>query len=280
MLQEVVGMINNNKKARRYSLNWIAITGLISLNVLGSVGGGIATALLTDLKGTKAAQNMAKYRLIPEARQLKVKEVSNARKRFEDADRVFKKANASIRSGKNRDADILTLKGHYVNGKTAVMAYRHLPYPDQPLEVRMVTSQEELLAKEKELESFDAESLKDEISFVENNLPEKFASSFETDENGAVRLRNLSDILIGTTTSFNSNLLQGKWSEVMGDIGVLFFSITTSMVCILWLIYFIKSADVEETFNPIDHYKYDWVLRCLMAEEFEKLAKEQEEKNG
>jgi hypothetical protein len=270
----------NNKKAHRYSLNLIAVVGLILLNVLGSVGGGIATALLTDIKGTKAAQNMAKHTLIPEARQLKVKEVSNARKRFEDANRVFKKANASIRSGKNRDADMLTLKGPYVKGKTAVMAYRHLPYLDQPLEVKVVTSEEEFLAKEKELESFDAESLKDEISFVENNLPEKFASSFETDENGAVRLRNLSDVLIATTSSFNSNLLRGKWSEIMGDIGVLFFSIITSTVSIFWLIYFIKSADIEETFNPIDQYKYDWVLRCLMAEEFEKLAKEQEGKNG
>ncbi|CCI30066.1 hypothetical protein MICAH_7610001 [Microcystis aeruginosa PCC 9809] len=64
----------------------------------------------------------------------------------------------------------------------------------------------------------------------------------------------------------------------MGDIGVLFFSIITSTVSIFWLIYFIKSADVEETFNPIDQYKYDWVHRCWMAEEFEKqIAKEQEE---
>lgn len=274
-------MMNKNKKAHRYNLNLIAVVGLILLNVLGSVGGGIATALLTDLKGTKAAQNLAKYVILPEARQLKVNEVSNARKRFEDADRVFKKANASIRSGKNRDADMLSLKGPYVKGKTAVMAYRHLPYLDQPLEVKVVTSQEEFLAKEKELESFDAESLKDEISFVESNLPEKFTSSFETDENGAVRLRNLSDVLIATTTSFNSNFLQGKWSEIMGDIGVLFFSIITSTVSIFWLIYFIKSADVEETFNPIDQYKYDWVLRCWMAEEFEKqIAKEQEEENG
>lgn len=273
-------MINNKQKTRRYSLNRVAVVGLISLNVLGSVGGGIATALLADLKGTKAAQNMAKDILIPEARQLKVKEVSNARKHFEDADRAFKKANASIRSGKNRDADMLTLKGPYVKGKTSVMAYRNLPYADQPLEVRVVTSHEELLAKEKELESFDAESLKDELSFVENNLPEKFASSFETDENGAVRLRNLSDVLIATTTSFNSNLLQGKWNEIMGDIGVWLFSIITSTVSIFWLIYFIKSADVEDTFNPIDQYKYDWVLRCRMAEEFEKqLAKEEEGKN-
>jgi hypothetical protein len=274
-------MMNKNKKAHRYSLNFIAITGLILLNVLGSVGGGIATALLTDLKGTKAAQNLAKYTLIQEARQLKVKEVTNARKRFEDANKAFKKANASIRSGKNRDADMLSLKGPYVKGKTAVMAYRHLPYLDQPLEVKVATSQEEFLAKEKELESFDAESLKDEISFVESNLPEKFTSSFETEENGTVRLRNLSDVLIATTTSFNSNFLQGKWSEIMGDIGVLFFSIITSTVSIFWLIYFIKSADVEETFNPIDQYKYDWVHRCWMAEEFEKqIAKEQEEENG
>jgi len=35
------------------------------------------------------------------------------------------------------------------------------------------------------------------------------------------------------------------------------------------LIYYVKIADVEETFNPTDQYKYNCVIRGQLAEEIE-----------
>ena len=266
-------------KKGRFSPNWAAGVGLIGLNILGSVGGGVATGLLIDYKGVDAAKSLAKYILIPEARSLKLKEIANAKTKFEYDEKAFKDANLNIRTGENRNKDILRLTGHYVKDKTPTMAYRNLPDADQPLEVRVATSREKLDAKQKELETFDAEINKDEISYVKTNLPEKFSSYYETNDQGINKLKSLRDALKATTTSFNNSLLRGKWDEIFPEICIWFFSILTSSVSIQWLIYYIKSADVEETFNPTDQYKYDWVIRCQLAEEFEnQLHINQEEK--
>ena len=273
-------------KKGRYNPNWIAGIGLIGLNILGSIGGGIATGLLIDNKGIDAAKNYAKYILIPEARSLKLREIANAKKQFDYDDKAFKDANTKIRSGENRNFDALRITGPYVSGKTPFMAYGSLPYEDQPLEVKAITSRNKVTAREKELETFDAQVINDEITFVKNNLPEKFLSYYYTDqaqsyklEAESYKLRSLRDALKATTTSFNTDFLRGKWDDIFPEICVWVFSMLTSSVSIYWLIYYVKTADVEETFNPTDQYKYNCVIRAQLAEEIEnQLYRDQAEK--
>ncbi len=121
------------------------------------------------------------------------------RKKFEYDSKEFKDLDKNIRSGENRDTDLIRRSGQYVKGKSSAMLYGNLPELEQPLEVRADKSLINLRDKEKDLERFDSEIIKDEINFVKNNLPEKFLGYYYTDEQDSNKLRSVRDALKGTS---------------------------------------------------------------------------------